>query len=192
MSHIRRNVMIHIMKLIERRFAEKSRTMICAWTVLSLAVIAGGIGLVLIPLRSEGQSGKSLSEADLKKIDDVTQTAMNAALARDFATWAALFLEDAVINPPNEPAVKGRAAIRAWLEKFPPITEFKLNNEKVEGREDLAYVLGTYTMTITPPGAPGPVKDSGKFVTVVRKQPDGRWLGAVDMFSSDLPPPPPN
>jgi uncharacterized protein (TIGR02246 family) len=180
------------MKLIERRFAEKSRTMICAWTVLSLAVIAGGIGLVLIPLRSEGQSGKSLSEADLKKIDDVTQTAMNAALARDFATWAALFLDDAVVNPPNEPAVKGRAAIRAWLEKFPPITEFKLNNEKVEGREDLAYVLGTYTMTITPPGAPGPVKDSGKFVTVVRKQPDGRWLGAVDMFSSDLPPPPPN
>jgi uncharacterized protein (TIGR02246 family) len=191
MSHIRRNVMIHIMKLIERRFAEKSRTMICGLTLLSLAVIAGGIGLVLIPLPSEAQTEKSLSEADLKKIDDVTQTAMNAALARDFATWAALFLDDAVVNPPNEPAVKGRAAIRAWLEKFPPITEFKLNNEKVEGREDLAYVLGTYTMTITPPGAPGAVKDSGKFVTVVRRQRDGSWLGAVDMFSSDLPPPPP-
>jgi ketosteroid isomerase-like protein len=157
------------------------------FTGLSLAVIAG----FLISLRSEGQTGISLSEADLKKIDDATQTAMNAALARDFATWAALFLEDAVINPPNEPAVKGQAAIRAWLEKFPPMTEFKLNNEKVESRDDLAYLLGTYTMTITPPGAPGPVKDSGKFVTVLRRQPAGRWLCAVDMFSSDLPPPPP-
>jgi uncharacterized protein (TIGR02246 family) len=183
--------MIHIMKLIERRFAEKSRAMICGLSVLSLAVIAGGIALVLRPLPSEGQTGKSLSEADLRKIEEATQTAMKAALAKDFATWAALFLDDAVLNPPNEPAVKGRAAIRAWLEKFPPITEFKLNHEKVEGREDLAYVLGTYTMTITPPGAPGPVKDSGKFVTVVRRQPDGRWLCAVDMFSSDLPPPPP-
>ena len=38
-----------------------------------------------------------------------------------------------------------------------------------------------------PPGSPGPVKDSGKFVTVLRRQPDGRWLVAVDMFSSDLP-----
>jgi uncharacterized protein (TIGR02246 family) len=169
-----------IMKLIERR---------CGLTIRSLAVIAGG--LLFISLPSEGETGKSLSEADLRKIDDMTQAAMNAALARDFATWAALFLDDAVIYPPNEPAVKGRAAIRAWLEKFPPITEFKLNNEKVEGREDLAYVLGTYTMTITPPGAPGPVKDSGKFVTVVRRQRDGSWLGAVDMFSSDLPPPPP-
>jgi uncharacterized protein (TIGR02246 family) len=171
-----------IMKLIERR---------CGLSVLSLAVIAGGIGLVLISLPSEGQTAKSLSEADIKKIDDVTQTAVNAALARDFATWGSLFLDDAVIYPPNEPAVKGRVAIRAWLEKFPPMTEFKLNNEKVEGREDLAYVLGTYTMTIRPPGAPGPVKDSGKFVTIVRRQPDGRWLAAVDMFSSDLPPPPP-
>ena len=160
-------------------------------TVLSLTGIALGIGLLLISLPSEGETAKDLSQADLRKIDDVTQTAVNAALARDFATWAALFLDDAVVNPPNEPAVKGRAAIRAWLEKFPPITEFKLKNEKVEGRDDLAYLLGTYTMTITPSGAPGPVKDSGKFVTVVRRQPDGRWLCAVDMFSSDLPTPPP-
>jgi hypothetical protein len=73
------------------------------------------------------------------------------------------------------------------LEKFPPITEFKLKNEKVEGREDLAYVLGTYNMTIVPPGAPGPVKDNGKFVTVVRRQADDRWLVAMGMFSSDMP-----
>ena len=183
--------MTHSMKLIERRFAEKSRTIIRGLMVLSLAVIAGGIGLFVIPLPAEGQTGKGLSEADIRKIDDVTQAAVNAALARDFATWAALFLDDAVIYPPNEPAVKGRPAIRAWLEKFPPMTEFKLNNQKVEGREDLAYVLGTYAMTTILPGAPGPVKDSGKFVTVVRRQPDGRWLAAVDMFSSDLPPPPP-
>jgi hypothetical protein len=58
------------MKLIERS---------CGLTVLSLAVIAGG--LVFISLPSEGQTGKSLSEADLRKIDDVTQTAVNAALA---------------------------------------------------------------------------------------------------------------
>jgi ketosteroid isomerase-like protein len=144
-------------------FAFKSRTSIYGWRVLSLSVIAGG--LVFVALPAAGQTGKSLSDADLRKIDDITQTAVNAALARDFATWAALFLDEAVVNPPNEPAVKGRAAIRTWLEKFPPITEFKLNNEKVEGREDLAYVLGNYAMTITPPGAPGPIKDSGKFVT---------------------------
>ena len=157
------------------------------FTIRMLNVIALATCAWLVSLPSEAQTGKGLSQTDVRKIDEATQTAMKAALAKDFATWAALFLEDAVVNPPNEPAVKGREAIRAWLEKFPPITEFKLNNVKVEGCEDLAYVLGTYTMTIAPPGSPGPVKDSGKFVTVLRRQPDGRWLVAVDMFSSDLP-----
>jgi uncharacterized protein (TIGR02246 family) len=183
--------MIHIMKLMERRFAGKPHRFIYKLTALSLAAIAVGTGLIFISMPSEGQTGKTLSEADIKQIDELTQTAMNAAVAKDFATWSSLFHDDAIVNPPNEPAVKGRAAIRAWLEKLPPITEFKLNNDKVEGREDLAYVLGSYTMTITPPGAPGAVKDSGKFVTILRRQTDGKWLCVVDMFSSDFPPVPP-
>ncbi len=40
--------MIHIVKLIERRFPEKSRTLIRILMVLSLAALAAGIGLLLI------------------------------------------------------------------------------------------------------------------------------------------------
>jgi ABC-type uncharacterized transport system YnjBCD permease subunit len=83
-------------KLIERRFG---------LGVLSLAVI-GGIALVLISLPSKGQTAKSLSEADLKKLDGLTQAAVNAALATNFATWASLFLDDAVICPPNDELAK--------------------------------------------------------------------------------------
>jgi ketosteroid isomerase-like protein len=152
-----------------------------------LDVVAFATCASLIALPSAAQGAKAFSQADVRKIDETNDTAMKAAVAGDFGTWAALFLDDSVLYPPNEPAVKGRGAIRAWLERLPPITEFKLANEKVEGRDDLAYARGTYTMTLAPPGAPGPVKDAGKFVTVLRRQPDGRWLAAVDMFSSDLP-----
>ncbi len=79
----------------------------------------------------------------------------------------------------------------AQVEKFPPLTDFKPSTVRVDGRDDLAYVLGTYTMTFVPPGASGPVKDSGKYVEVRRRQPDGRWLVAVDIFNSDLPAAPP-
>ena len=54
-------------------------------------------------------------------------------------------------------------------------------------RDDLAYVLGTYTMTIVPPGAPGPIEDSGKYIEIRRRQPDGSWLISTDIFNSDLP-----
>ena len=156
-----------------------------------LGVVALATCACLVSLPSEAQTGKGLSQADVTKINEVTQTWVKALLAKNWATAAGLFLDDAVLYPPNEPAVKGRAAIRAWLEKFPPIKDFTASSVRVEGRDDLAYVLGTYTMTIAPPGAPGPVKDSGKWVGVERRQPDGRWLIAVDIFSSDLAATPP-
>lgn len=132
-----------------------------------------------------------LTQADVAAIRESTNTFAKAALAKDYATVASLYTEDAVVNPPMEPAVKGRTAIRAWLEKFPPLTEFKASIAKVEGRGDLAYVLGNMTMTMVPPGAPAPVKDSGKYVEIRRRQVDGKWLIAVDIFNSDLPPAPP-
>ena len=179
--------MIHRNKFSERNVDEKHRTILCRLKVILLVAIAGSIGLSFVSQPSWADTPKGLTEADLKNIDEMTQIAMNAAVAGNFDAWAAIFVDDAVINPPNEPAVKGRDAIRAWMKKLPPITEFKLINEKIEGRDDLGYVVGTYTMTMTIPGAPKPVIDSGKFVTILRKQPDGRWLCAVDMFSSDLP-----
>lgn len=157
----------------------------------TLKVIALAACVCLAPLPSGAQTGKGLSQADVTRINAVTETFVKAALAKDWATVAGLYLDDAVVNPPNEPAVRGRAAIQAWFEKFPPVTDFKASNVQVEGRGDLAYVLGTYTMTLAPPGAPGPVKDSGKYVEVRRRQRDGRWLIAVDIFNSDLPAAPP-
>lgn len=157
--------------------------------ILDVVVLAACVCLVSLP--SEAQTGKGLSQAEVAKINEMTQAFVKAALAKDWKTVAGFYLDDAVLNPPNEPAVKGRAAIQAWFEKFPPFTDFKCTDVKVEGRGDLAYVLGTYTMTIAPPGASGPVKDSGKYVDVRRRQRDGRWLIVVDIFNSDLPAAPP-
>jgi uncharacterized protein (TIGR02246 family) len=150
--------------------------------VMALATCA-----CLMALPSDAETCKALSPADVRKIDEAAEIAMKAAVAQDFSTWAGLFLEDAAVYPPNQPAVRGRAAIRAWLAGFPPITRFELRHVKVDGCADLAYALGTYTMTIAPPGAPAPIEDSGKFVSIFRRQADGRWLLAVDMFNSDLP-----
>ena len=55
---------------------------------------------------------------------------------------------------------------------------------------DLAYDRGTYSMTVTPPGA-APIEDRGKYLTIYRKQADGSWKIARVMFNSDLPLPAP-
>ncbi|HEX9202863.1 MAG TPA: nuclear transport factor 2 family protein, partial [Vicinamibacteria bacterium] len=95
-----------------------------------------------------------LSPADLSAIGEVSDAFLKGVLARDFAAVAGLYLEDAVLNPPNQPPVKGRAAVRTFLESFPPVREFKATRDQVDGRGDLAFVYGTYSMTVAPEGAP--------------------------------------
>src|SRR6185295_18370061 len=131
------------------------------------------------------------SQGDIGKINEGTQTFVRGALGKNWGAVAALYTDDAVLNPPHAPRVNGRSPIKAWFEQFPPMTAFKASNGMVDGLDDLAYVVGEYTMTIVPPGAPGPINDSGKYVEIRRKQPDGSWLITVDIFNSDLPIPEP-
>ena len=42
-------------------------------------------------------------------------------------------------------------------------------------------------MTILVEGTLEPTHDTGKYVEIWRKQPDGKWLIAVDISNSDLP-----
>ena len=44
-------------------------------------------------------------------------------------------------------------------------------------------------MTMTDPKTKQPVTDHGKYVTIFRKQADGKWKAVEDMISSDMPAP---
>jgi uncharacterized protein (TIGR02246 family) len=151
-------------------------------TVLSLLLLAG-----LAPLIAAAQSG-ALPAKDVTAIKAQAETFSKGMNAAEFAKVAALYAENATLMPPNEPALAGRAAIESWMKGLPPVKDFALNVVEVQGHGDLAYTRGTYSMTITPPGAPGPVKDNGKFVEVRRRQKDGSWQIITDIFNSDLPP----
>lgn len=132
-----------------------------------------------------------LSDADKAAIDSAGRVFVRHALANDFAALARdYYSDDAMVLPPNASAVTGHGAIEAMFKTFPPITAFELRTEEVEGIADLAYVRGRYTMTMSPPGAPA-IADSGKYLEIWRKQSDGSWKSVRDMFSSDIPLPPP-
>ena len=132
-----------------------------------------------------------LSDADKAAIDSTARVFVRHALATDFAALTRdSYSDDAMVLPPNAPAVTGHGAIEAMFKTFPPITAFELRTEEVEGTADLAYVRGRYTMTMSPPGAPA-IADSWKYLEIWRKQCDGSWKSVRDMFSSDIPLPAP-
>jgi len=134
---------------------------------------------------------KGLSDNDVATITSSIEAYVQTIKSRDFAAVAAFYTEDAVLMPPNHPEVQGRQAIQSWMEGFPPLQDFNLTALEMDGRGDLAFARGELSMTIAPEEAPEPIIDTGKFIEIRRKQADGSWLIAVDIFNSNLSPPPP-
>jgi len=131
---------------------------------------------------------EGLSNEDRVALRLFAEKDASIVLARNWDALAAQYTDDAVRMPPNEPSVQGRAAIRRWLDQFPPINSFTFELADLEGNGDIAFLRGKFTITFTPPGAMATLSDSGKILVVFRKQPDGSWLRVVDAWNSDLPP----
>lgn len=126
-----------------------------------------------------------LSTVDHEAIRTVSDRFSQLFLARDFDSLVRLYTEDAVLMPPHQPAVRGQAALRSWLPSFPRVSRFSLTIEEIDGRADIAYVRGVYSMTLHPDGSPDSIDDVGKYVEIRRRQADGSWLIATDIFNSD-------
>ncbi len=128
----------------------------------------------------------SLSDADIAAIEDGSAAFVAATNACDWGGLAALYTEDAWMLPPNGPAIQGPAAIETFFAAYPPFSGFTLNPIEIDGRGDLAFVRGTYSLTLEIEGME-PTPDTGKYIEIHRRQPDGSWLLATDIFNSDIP-----
>jgi len=149
------------------------------------------IGMAICLSFSVGcQRPAGLSEADRTAIRQADETDMKMMNAKDWKGDLALYTEDAIELPPNQAALQGKAAIQAGDEAFPPFSNFQEQSLEIEGQGDLAYDRGTYSMTVTPPGA-APIEDRGKYLAIWRKQADGSWKTSHLIYNSDLPLPAP-
>lgn len=102
----------------------------------------------------------------------------------------AQFLADAYLLAPDAPLLGGTEAIRevfAGLEAMPGYSlAWEPTVAEVGGAGDLGYTIGSYEMKMAPEGAP--ITIVGKYMTVWKKQADGTWKVAVDMFNANGPP----
>ena len=141
--------------------------------------------------RETARAVASLSPADVAGIRSVDSVFTAAANAGDAEGVTAAYAAAAALLAPNLPPQKGHDAIKAfWGGLLDAYTvRFEVASDTIEGREDLAYNLGHYRFTAVPKakGAPG-TADEGKFIEILKKQPDGSWKYVVDMYSSNLAP----
>jgi len=132
----------------------------------------------------DSASVKAKIEADMKGYEQ-------AAVKGDATATASYYDENAVVLVSNMPMVKGKADIEkmmtGWAHSEMKLKEFTSSTISVEGAGDLAVQLGMVFQTFEMGGQV--VADTSKFLTVWRKQVDGTWKIAYDIWNTDIPAP---
>jgi len=127
---------------------------------------------------------------DERAIRSLIDTWMEASKAGDLKTVLSLMTDDVVfLVPGKEPF--GKAEFAATSEG--------MKNVRVEGQSEIkelkvlgdwAYMRNQLRITVTPPNGQ-PMRRSGYTLTIVRKEPDGRWRLARDanLLTAESPSP---
>ena len=110
-----------------------------------------------------------------------------AAEGRDVDRIVSYWSDDAVLLSPGMPAVIGSAALRDYVRTSLLIPGFTITwtSTDVTMSHDgtLAYMFGRNSMTMNGPDG-APVTTSGRAVTIWRRDGDGVWRCAVDIWNA--------
>jgi len=107
--------------------------------------------------------------------------------AADTEGWIALWDVDGVKMTPGAPTIYGKPAIYARTKANFPLyrKNMAVDIHEIIVMGDLAFADGTYTVNSIVVATGAKMSTDGKFMTVLRKQPDGTWLIYRDITNSN-------
>lgn len=141
----------------------------------------------------QAQARMDRESADAKKAID----SLNAEFDGHFNAGhgdlvAAQYTEDGELQIVGQQLLKGRQAIAAAVTGLAPMkAAIKTGATSVTANGPLAIERGEYTLSVSPPGAPGPLSESGVYLIHWHRV-NGNWMRVSDVASTAaaIPPPP--
>ena len=132
---------------------------------------------------SAQHSGQVNPREELLKVDrEWAQVAATRDLERIVSYWT----DDAVIYTPGEAPVAGKEAIRKYVGASLALPGFAITwtpaRAEVSKSGDLGYTIGSNAITL-PVAQGGSATVEGRYVTVWRKEQDGRWRCVIDTWN---------
>lgn len=105
----------------------------------------------------------------------------------DVDAYLEFWADDGIAMPPNAPQVTGKEQIRNWYQAVVEqvILAYDITNKEVVISGDIAISRGVFagTMTVKDSGDQSPL--AGKYMTFLKRQPDGTWKMYRDIWNFD-------
>ncbi len=121
-------------------------------------------------------------------VDALNETLVQALEKGDSALAATIYAPDARLLPPGSEPATGQEIQATWQSVIDMgVTGARLETVSLDERDDLAVEEGRYEMYVG-----SDTVDSGKYVVVHRRQHDGSWKLAIDIWNSSRTPPSPS
>jgi ketosteroid isomerase-like protein len=99
------------------------------------------------------------------------------------------FADDVVMMAPTMPAVTGvdsaEQAMRQFFDTFGVQIQYASSEIVVSG--DWGFDRGTFSQTLTPKAGGAPIKETGKYLWLYRRAPDGAWKHTRVIWNSSDP-----
>jgi len=136
------------------------------------------------------------AEDDLKElrktIESINDKITKAIIEEDVETVFSFYTDDVISMPNYDAMIKGKEALRKHDEGMRK-AGFKIHSLNATILDlwvcgDLAYEVGKFGISLTVPGIPHPVADSGKYMTIWRKQSDGSYKVKAEIWNTDTNP----
>jgi ketosteroid isomerase-like protein len=152
--------------------------------------ISGLIGFVAVAVlflpgcapKSEGES-----ETDVESIKVIWNIYSTARVVGDSDVWLSLWDEEGIQMPPGAPARSKDILDEVIPDAFASgsVSSMNIYPEEINVVGSWAFTRGTYDSERMVEGRS--VRMDGKFLTILKRQPDGTWRIYRDCFNSNMP-----
>ncbi|HKQ19528.1 MAG TPA: DUF4440 domain-containing protein [Candidatus Eisenbacteria bacterium] len=109
-----------------------------------------------------------------------------ASKGRDVEGILSFWTDDAIVMPPGQPSVVGKAALREYVRASLQIPGFsiswKSSDATLSPDGNVAYLCGENRVTMDGPDG-ARITMTGRAVTIWRKEGDGEWRCSIDIWN---------
>jgi uncharacterized protein (TIGR02246 family) len=144
------------------------------------------LSLFLVSCSRSIDSDRLRGSASREELGQMNRDFAAALNAKDAAKAASLYAEDAMLIPPGEEQVRGRANIEAyWRAAIESGGVRDASVETVDARSSgsLGYEIGTYQLTANGPKGEA-VTERGRYIELLQRGSDGRWYSIAGIWNA--------